>query len=756
MLLSPPFLPPRSNDLSDAAWHNTLLPDPAAGAGLFPISRDLNWHGGLHIEAPPDANGTEWVHAIADGTIIFSRSATRKNDDTEHPLNYLGWTDDGCIVIRHETDIGEGEAATGIVFYSLYMHLSQVEAALKPGKRIYRKDLLGIAGQSHNSSRKLIHFEIVCDDDNLKKLVGRSDDKLDLSRDGRTDALFGEMYFLLPAGTRLYAKEPPRHQSVPEGETLQVTEEVLIVGLRYAEGDGAPAQRGDLLITTYRPDGERIGQSIRLPEAEYLLYASANKISTAYPEGKRPAPSAIYELLRFGRIVGPDILDPVDVPHWREMELPNGRGWINLNAPDVRKYSDADFPPWQHWHLVKEEESSRSQDSRCSVAAVSGWLDLDGDGEITEQEALAALDDQRVRHRLSRLICRVESEWDASRIEDRWSWLTRSENDVPASLNAKGFEQFKIHAKALCVEHEEFLEAKWRFNPREFLALFRRNRWMSLQELIQTIPRKVTLEKQATNFTWQTVLKKLRDGTTKAGKLKFPAGIYLSLPKLFRKYFFATSPLRAAHFLSQALVETGTFSASSEFGDPRYFRTMYEVITPQECAEDHDNQRSVAWRLRYAYKPDGTKYTREEYQKIRPPQVKKKAGQLGNVQPGDGERFKGRGIIQLTGRANYAQYSHYRGKDFTGDFGEELIGSDIYNALDSAFKYWIAKTNPKMNINRYADQGTSKRQLTLVTRSVNGGTTHIDSRAAYLDHLSQFFGDEKYRTELLIKLQREE
>ncbi len=279
---------------------------------------------------------------------------------------------------------------------------------------------------------------------------------------------------------------------------------------------------------------------------------------------------------------------------------------------------------------------------------------------------------------------------------------------------------------------------------------------MSLQELIQTIPRKVTLEKQATNFTWQTVLKKLRDGTTKAGKLKFPAGIYLSLPKLFRKYFFATSPLRAAHFLSQALVETGTFSASSEFGDPRYFRTMYEVITPQECAEDHDNQRSVAWRLRYAYKPDGTKYTREEYQKIRPPQVKKKAGQLGNVQPGDGERFKGRGIIQLTGRANYAQYSHYRGKDFTGDFEEELIGSDIYNALDSAFKYWIAKANPKMNINRYADQGTSKRQLTLVTRSVNGGTTHIDSRAAYLDHLSQFFGDEKYRTELLIKLQREE
>ncbi|WP_299537797.1 hypothetical protein [uncultured Herbaspirillum sp.] len=52
MLLSPPFLPPRPGDLSDAAWLNTLLPDPPAGEGFFPVSRDLNWHGGLHVYAP--------------------------------------------------------------------------------------------------------------------------------------------------------------------------------------------------------------------------------------------------------------------------------------------------------------------------------------------------------------------------------------------------------------------------------------------------------------------------------------------------------------------------------------------------------------------------------------------------------------------------------------------------------------------------------------------------------------------------------
>ncbi|ALU87428.1 hypothetical protein Hrubri_0199 [Herbaspirillum rubrisubalbicans M1] len=753
MLLSPPFLPPRSNDLSDAAWLNTLLPDPAAGTGLFPISRDLNWHGGLHVEAPPHANGTEWVHAIADGTIIFSRSATRKNDDTEHPLNYLGWTDDGCIVIRHETDIGEGTAATGIVFYSLYMHLSQIEAALKPGKRIYRKDLLGIAGQSHNSSRKLIHFEIVCDDDNLKKLIGRSDDKLDLSRDGRTDTLFGEMYFLVPAGTRLYAKEPPRHQSAPEGETLQVTKEVLIVGLRYAEGDGAPAQRGDLLITTYRPDGERIGQPIRLPEAEYLLYASANKISLAYPEGKRPAPSAVYELLRFGRIVGPDPLLPSDVPHWREIALAGGKAWVNLNGADIRKYSDADFPPWQHWHLVREEENSRSVDSRCSAKSVSRWLDLDGDGKVTEQEVLKALDDQTARERLSRLICRVESEWDASRLDARWSWLTRSENGVPARLNADGFEKFKKHAKALCIDHKEVLMAKWRFNPREFLLIFRRNGWMSLKEMAQIIPTKSSVAMLA-GVDWKKAIKRLEQGAMDEDGGSMPAHLHPQWQILSRKYQLSSSPVRVATFFSQVMVESDLLKAVVEYGNDRHFRTMYEVITEQECAEDYLNPKSVAKRLDLIVnRKTKAKYSLEEYKSIRPDQVKEKAARLGNTQAGDGPRFKGRGIIQLTGRSNYADYGIYRGKDFTSDGREKLLASNAFEAVDSALKFWVSREYKKLNINRYAD-GDSPASFRLATIAVNGGTTHFPARQAALAYLLLILGDVKIPSAMRNSIQR--
>lgn len=79
-----------------------------------------------------------------------------------------------------------------------------------------------------------------------------------------------------------------------------------------------------------------------------------------------------------------------------------------------------------------------------------------------------------------------------------------------------------------------------------------------------------------------------------------------------------------------------------------------------------------------------------------------------------------------------------------------------FPTVDSAFNYWIAKGNLKMNINRYADREIQNGQLAEVTRAVNGGTTHIDSRGAYLDYLRQFLGDEKYPMKMHGKLQREE
>ena len=70
---------------------------------------------------------------------------------------------------------------------------------------------------------------------------------------------------------------------------------------------------------------------------------------------------------------------------------------------------------------------------------------------------------------------------------------------------------------------------------------------------------------------------------------------------------------------------------------------------------------------------------------------------LGNTQPGDGKRFLGRGLIQITGRKNYAACGAALGLDLVTH--PELLESPS-NAAASAAWFWLQR-----NLNRYADRG---------------------------------------------------
>ncbi len=82
---------------------------------------------------------------------------------------------------------------------------------------------------------------------------------------------------------------------------------------------------------------------------------------------------------------------------------------------------------------------------------------------------------------------------------------------------------------------------------------------------------------------------------------------------------------------------------------------------------------------------------------------------LGNVAPGDGFKYRGRGLIQLTGRANYAEC----GKELGADLLEnpELLGEPALAARSAA---WFWK---KHGCNELADLGAFEQ----ITRRINGG-----------------------------------
>lgn len=97
---------------------------------------------------------------------------------------------------------------------------------------------------------------------------------------------------------------------------------------------------------------------------------------------------------------------------------------------------------------------------------------------------------------------------------------------------------------------------------------------------------------------------------------------------------------------------------------------------------------------------------------------------LGNVQPGDGPRFKGRGLIQLTGRDNYRQYGRACGRDFEGRDDPGLVSSDPALAVDVAGWFWA-----RNGLNELADQD----DLRTITRRINGGFNGLQDRERYLD-----------------------
>lgn len=104
---------------------------------------------------------------------------------------------------------------------------------------------------------------------------------------------------------------------------------------------------------------------------------------------------------------------------------------------------------------------------------------------------------------------------------------------------------------------------------------------------------------------------------------------------------------------------------------------------------------------------------------------------LGNTQPGDGRRFKGRGLIQLTGRANYSAYGRAIGREAEILANPDLIESDPLLCVDVAGWFWN-----RHKLNSYADAD----DLATITRRINGGLNGLEDRDRLLKRGKSLIG----------------
>lgn len=101
---------------------------------------------------------------------------------------------------------------------------------------------------------------------------------------------------------------------------------------------------------------------------------------------------------------------------------------------------------------------------------------------------------------------------------------------------------------------------------------------------------------------------------------------------------------------------------------------------------------------------------------------------LGNIQKGDGVKFKGRGLIQITGRTNYEELSDQMFRDDRLLDEPELL-EEPKNSVESACLFWWNN-----DLNEIADTDNIK----LITRKINGGYNGLDDRIMFYNRCTKY------------------
>lgn len=183
----------------------------------------------------------------------------------------------------------------------------------------------------------------------------------------------------------------------------------------------------------------------------------------------------------------------------------------------------------------------------------------------------------------------------------------------------------------------------------------------------------------------------------------------------------------------------------------------YDINTPQrmaafigQCAHESGNFKTLQENLNYKAEALMKLFGRSRISEAdcmrlgRRDDIKQKADQdgianviyggdfgrknLGNTEFGDGAKYKGRGLIQLTGKANYTQAGDSLGVDLINN--PEFVSQPKYAALTAGW-FWN-----RGKLNAFADAG----DIEGMTKKINGGLIGLEDRKKHIAHALEVLG----------------
>jgi len=170
------------------------------------------------------------------------------------------------------------------------------------------------------------------------------------------------------------------------------------------------------------------------------------------------------------------------------------------------------------------------------------------------------------------------------------------------------------------------------------------------------------------------------------------------LNETFAKYDINT-PKRQACFIGQCMHESGGFKILQEnlnYSAAALMRTWPSRFPDMDTAEKYEhNPQKIASKVY--------------------------AGRMGNTTPEEAGKYIGRGLIQLTGKENYANCGLGLGVDLLGN--PDWLGTPKYAALSAG---WFFN---KKSLNMLADS----MDIETMTKRINGGTIGLDDRRAKIN-----------------------